>query len=98
MMFLLQLDDAVTGGTPEARGARAGGGSTAAAGGSSAGAAHPFRRMSPGVGRRPTPPPLLRLQGYAAPALDPPALPRASALACACRKTCPVADGRLLAK
>ncbi len=48
----------------------------AAAGGSSAGAPHPFRRMSPGVGLRPTPPPLLRLQGHGAPALDPPALPR----------------------
>ncbi|PCU45400.1 hypothetical protein A7O68_14835 [Listeria monocytogenes] len=32
--------------------------------------------MSPGVGQRPTPPPLIRLQGYAAPALDPPALHR----------------------
>jgi len=45
----------------------------AVAGGASAGPPYPFRRMSPGVGLRPPPPPLLRLQGHGGPAFAPPA-------------------------
>ena len=44
----------------------------AAVGGSGAGPPCPFRRMSPGVGLRPPPPPLFRLQGHGGPAPDPP--------------------------
>ena len=40
--------------------------------GSGAGSPCPFRRMSSGVGLRPPPPPLFRLQGHGDPAPDPP--------------------------
>ena len=52
--------------------------------------------MSPGVGLRPPPPPLFRLQGHGGPAPDPPTAPENSAWFF--RKPSPVAAGRLLGK
>jgi hypothetical protein len=70
----------------------------AAVGVSGAGPRYPFRRMSSGVGLRPPPPPLFRLQGHRGPAPDPPTAFQKTWRPPAHRKPSPVAAGRLLGK